>query len=137
MRLYGEARVQRVAGETRLRPAGTLVSELPPVALPFGAQADLYAATGYIGGRGATPYFDAQLTADRAVAARGRAELRLGAGAWTGGQEGAARLDLGPRASLRLKIGEVPSKLALDWRFRVAGRAAPASGPALTLSAGF
>jgi len=137
LRLYGEARVQRVAGQTRLRPAAVLVSELPPVALPLGARAELYAATGYVGGRDATPFFDAQLTADRAVGKRGPAELRLGAGAWAGGQEGAARLDLGPRASLRLQIGEAPSRLALDWRFRVAGRAAPASGPALTLSAGF
>ena len=141
VRLYGEGRVQRVGGETRVRPAAMLVSEVPPIVLPLGAQAEAYAATGYVGGRDATPFFDAQITADRAVIARGlsesRAELRLGAGAWAGGQEGAARLDIGPRASLRLKIGEVPSRLALDWRFRVAGRAAPASGPALTLSAGF
>ena len=63
--------------------------------------------------------------------------MRLGAGAWAGGQEGATRLDLGPRASLRLRLGETASRLALDWRFRVAGEARPASGPALTLSAGF
>lgn len=136
-RLYGEGRVQRVFGETRVRPAAMLVSEVPPVALPLNAQAEVYAATGYVGGRDATPFFDAQVTADRSVATRGPADLRVGAGAWAGGQEGAARLDLGPRASLRVKIGEVPSRLALDWRFRVAGSAAPASGPALTLSAGF
>jgi hypothetical protein len=38
---------------------------------------------------------------------------------------------------LRLKLGETRSRVALDWRFRVAGNARPASGPALTVSAGF
>ena len=137
LRLYGEGRVQRVGGMTRLRPAASLVSELPPLALPLGAEAEIYAQGGYVGGKNATAFFDAQLTADRKVVARGPAELRLGAGAWAGGQQGATRLDLGPRASLRLRIGQAPSRLALDWRFRVAGKAAPASGPALTLSAGF
>jgi hypothetical protein len=33
--------------------------------------------------------------------------------------------------------GAVHSRLSLDYRFRVAGDAVPASGPALTLSAGF
>ena len=39
--------------------------------------------------------------------------------------------------TLPAKIGPVPSRLSLDWRFRVAGEAEPADGPALTLSAGF
>ncbi len=137
VRLYGEGRAQRVAGATRLRPAASLVTELPPLALPLGTEAEVYAQGGYVGGRGATAFFDAQISADRKLIARGPAELRVGAGVWAGGQEGATRVDLGPRATLRLRIGEVPSRLALDWRFRVAGNAAPASGPALTLSAGF
>ncbi len=137
LRLYGEGRVQRVAGATRLRPAASLVTELPPLALPLGTAAEVYAQGGYVGGTDATPFFDAQLIADRKLAARGPAELGGGAGVWAGGQEGASRIDLGPRATLRLRIGEAPSRLALDWRFRVAGNAAPASGPALTLSAGF
>jgi hypothetical protein len=29
------------------------------------------------------------------------------------------------------------ARLGVDWRFRVAGDAAPSSGPAVTLSAGF
>ena len=58
-------------------------------------------------------------------------------GVWSGGQTGAARLDLGPRASLRVATGPATSRLALDWRFRVAGNARPASGPTLTISAGF
>ena len=142
LRLLGEARVQRGSGGTRVRPAASLVSELPPVRLPLGIVGEAYAQAGYAGApigskRGATPFFDVQAVADRALASAGPAELRVGAGAWSGGQKGATRLDLGPRASLRLDTAPARSRLALDWRFRVAGNARPASGPTLTFSAGF
>ena len=142
LRLLGEARVQRGSGGTRVRPTVSLVSELPPVRLPLGVVGEAYAQVGYAGApigskRGATPFFDVQAVADRKLASAGPAELRLGAGAWSGGQKGAARLDLGPRASLRLATGPANSRLALDWRFRVAGDARPGSGPTLTFAAGF
>ena len=142
LRLLGEARVQRGSGGTRVRPAVSLVSELPPLRLPLGIAGEAYAQAGYAGApvgarRGATPFFDVQAVADRRLASAGPAELRLGAAAWSGGQEGAARLDLGPRASVRLDLGATRSRLALDWRFRVAGNARPASGPTVTFSAGF
>jgi hypothetical protein len=137
VRLLGEGRVQRTAGHARVRPTLSAASEIPPVGLPYGAEGEVYAAAGYVGGKDATPFFDAQITAERPLLSHGPAELRIGAGAWAGGQEGGARLDLGPRASVRLRFGDAASRLALDWRFRVAGNAAPASGPALTFSAGF
>ena len=137
LRLLGETRVQRDAGRTRIRPAAAAISELPPIELPFDAQAEIYAQAGYVGGKGGTGFFDAQAAIDRRAARFGPLEARLGAGAWAGGQEGAARLDVGPRASVRLSRGGVSSRLALDWRFRVAGEARPGSGPAVTFSAGF
>ena len=142
LRLLGEARVQRSGGGTRFRPAASLVSELPPVRLPLGIAGEAYAQVGYAGApigarHGATPFFDVQAVVDRKLAGAGPAELRLGAGVWSGGQKGAARLDLGPRASLRLDTAPARSRLALDWRFRVAGEARPGSGPTLTFSAGF
>ncbi|MET0250549.1 MAG: hypothetical protein ABW203_00060 [Novosphingobium sp.] len=138
VRLLAEGRVFRSGGATRLRPAASLVSEVVPQKLPLGGEAELYAQAGYVGGREATPFIDAQLTADRSLLKAGRIDLRLGAGIWAGGQEGASRLDIGPRASVRLPLGPAAgSRLALDWRFRVAGDAVPASGPAVTLSAGF
>ena len=137
LRLLGEARVQRSNTATRVRPAASLVSELPPVRLPLGIAGEGYAQVGYVGGKQSTPFFDVQAVADRKLASTGPAELRLGAGVWSGGQKGAARLDLGPRASLRLDTAPARSRLALDWRFRVAGDARPGSGPTLTFSAGF
>jgi hypothetical protein len=138
VRLLAEGRVQRSGGVTRVRPAAAIVSELPSQRLPLGAQAELYAQAGYVGGANATPFFDAQLTAERPMAQLGPGELRVGGGIWAGGQKDATRLDLGPRASLKLGLGDsAAARLAVDWRVRVAGDAEPGSGPALTLSAGF
>lgn len=63
--------------------------------------------------------------------------FEVGGGAWGGAQPGAARLDVGPHVSARLRIGGATLRADADWRFRIAGDAAPGSGPAFTLSAGF
>lgn len=132
-----EVRATRSFGETRVRPALALVSELPPIPLPLAARGEAYLQAGYVGGKGSTMFVDGQLKIDRALTGPGKFELRAGAGAWGGAQEGARRLDIGPTASIGLSNGPAATRLSADWRFRVAGRAAPGSGPAITLSAGF
>jgi len=133
-----ELRATQQVGKTRLRPAVLAVTELAPLALPQGLRAEAYAQAGYVGGRYATPFADGQLRVDRRAVTLGRAELRTGAGIWGGAQKGAARMDLGPTAAVGIALGRSASaRVAFDWRFRVAGKAAPASGPAITLSAGF
>ena len=52
-------------------------------------------------------------------------------------QPGAARVDVGPRLTLRLPEVGQGSRIALDWRQRIAGDARPASGLALTLASDF
>ncbi|WP_225207672.1 hypothetical protein [Novosphingobium huizhouense] len=136
--LLGEARLQRDGQGMALRPALAAVSEVPPARLPFGIEGNVYAQAGWVGGAGATPFFDAQATVERRIPLPlAGVELRLGGGAWAGGQKGATRLDVGPRAALRTAIAGRPVQVAADWRVRVAGDAAPGSGPALTLSTGF
>lgn len=132
-----ELRATRLQSGTALRPAILLVSEFPPVSLPGGFRAESYGAAGYVGGRFATPFAEGQLRLDRRIARIGPAELRAGAGAWGGAQRGASRLDAGPGATLGFPLGTGSARLSADWRFRLAGQAAPASGPAMTLSAGF
>ncbi len=133
-----ELRATQFGGQVRLRPAATLVSELPSFALPGGLRGEVYVQGGYVGGTGATGFVDGQIKVDRRLARIGRADLRLGGGVWGGAQQGAARLDAGPSASLGLPLGGPASaRLAMDWRFRLTGSAAPQSGPAVTLSAGF
>ena len=135
-----ELRATRLASGPKLRPAAALVSEFPPLGLPLGARAEAYLQAGYVGGPGATAFADGQLSVTRRLVRFGPAELSAGAGVWGGAQQGASRLDIGPTASLRMPLGGslgVSARLSADWRFRVGGRAAPTSGPAITLSAGF
>lgn len=132
-----EARATRTMTGTIVRPAAAVVSELPPYTLPFGLRAEAYAQAGYVGGRGATAFVDGQARLERNLVSAGRWQLRAGGGTWGGAQKGAKRLDVGPTATLDVPLGPVTGRLAADWRFRVAGNAAPTSGPALTLSAGF
>jgi hypothetical protein len=61
----------------------------------------------------------------------------LGAGIWGAAQPGAQRLDAGPSLSWRLPVRAANLRLQADWRVRVAGEAAPGSGPSLTLAADF
>jgi hypothetical protein len=132
-----EVRFRNGPGGREVRPAAYAVTELPPVSLPLGLRGDAYAQAGYVGGRFATAFVDGQARIDAPVARLGGAELRAGGGAWGGAQKGAARLDVGPSAALGFAIGKTRSRLAFDYRFRVAGAAAPGSGPSLTISAGF
>lgn len=136
--VLAEVRVTRQSDGTHPRPAAMAVTEFAPVDLPQRLRAEVYGQAGYVGGRYATAFVDGQFRLDRGMAEAASADLRLGAGVWGGAQKGASRLDLGPTASASLAASQrVFVRVAADWRFRVAGNAAPASGPALTLSAGF
>ncbi len=141
LRVLAEARlVDSRNGPARVRPVVTVVTELPWQELGAGLRAEAYGQAGYAGGAGATAFFDAQAVIDRALgnAMGPLRDVRLGAGAWAGGQEGAVRLDVGPRVSMPLDLGHgVSSRIALDWRLRVAGNARPESGPALTIASSF
>lgn len=132
-----EVRATRFQTGTKLRPAAALVSEFPPLTLPLKARAEAYVQAGYVGGAGATAFVDGQFKIDRPLLRIGQSELRAGGGVWGGAQQGASRLDAGPSATLGLPLGKANARLAMDWRFRVAGNSAPKSGPAITLSAGF
>lgn len=136
--VMGEARLTRSTSGSVVRPALAVVSELRPAKLPLGLRAEAYGQAGWVGGKDQTPFIDGQARIEKPVArSAGGVELRLGAGAWGGAQKGASRLDLGPTATLDLPLGPVGSRLSADYRFRVSGNAAPDSGAAITLSAGF
>jgi len=133
-----EARVTEQAGHRRVQGAAMAITEIPPFRLPFGLRGEAYSQAGYVAGRYATPFIDGQFRADRSLVRMGLVDARLGAGVWGGAQKGAARLDAGPSASVAMPLGRgVHGRVAVDWRFRVAGDAVPGSGPAMKLSAGF
>ncbi|MFM7377080.1 MAG: hypothetical protein ACKO1O_02945 [Erythrobacter sp.] len=142
VRVAGEVRYTDAAFFSAFRPAAYAVTELPPLRLPFGAEGELYAQGGWVGRPGATPFADAQASVTRAVPVVARftderLRLSLGAGAWGGAQKDTQRADIGPTLRLDTRLGKVPTRIAVDWRLRVAGDAAPGSGVAVTVSAGF
>ena len=93
---------------------------------------EAYAQAGVVGLEERDPFADGS-----AVVTARIGPVDIGGGVWGGAQPGAARLDAGPHASMRLPVGDATIRIAAEWRFRVAGDAAPASGPALTIATGF
>lgn len=140
--ILGEVRLQNQRGALQARPVVMAVTELAPFRGPLGFDAEAYGQAGWAGGQDATLFYDFAATFQRRVAKPlSGVDLRAGGGVWSGGQRGAARLDLGPRFELRTMIGppsrRIGVRVGVDWRFRVAGHAEPGSGPALTVAAGF
>lgn len=100
--------------------------------LPGGFRLDAYGQAGLVGARSRDLFADGSA---RITLPLGRASV--GAGVWGGAQPGAARLDVGPHASLRLPFAGEHVRLTGEWRLRVAGDASPGSGPVLTLGSDF
>lgn len=100
--------------------------------LPFDVRIDSYAQGGIVGTRSRDPFVDGAVHLRRPIG-----PVEVGAGAWGAAQPGAERIDIGPHVSVRLPVQRTNLRLSADWRFRVAGDAAPGSGPALTLGADF
>lgn len=94
--------------------------------------ADAYGQAGLVGLRDRDLFADGALALGVPLSAR----VKAGAGLWGSVQPGLSRIDVGPEISWRLPVA-VNLRLVADWRFRVAGDAAPASGPALTLGVDF
>lgn len=102
-------------------------------ALPGSVHVDGYAQAGIVGARRRDLFADGALRLER-DASVGPALIGLGGGVWAAAQPQAERLDAGPRASLRLPARGHPVSLAIEGRFRLAGRSRPGSGIAVTLA---
>ncbi|WBO22521.1 hypothetical protein [Sphingomonas abietis] len=102
-----------------------------------GWRLDAYAEAGVVGARRQDLYADGAARIARSIALGGNMSLAIGGGAWGAAQPGATRIDIGPSATLRLPVAHHAVAVALDWRERVAGRARPGSGLALTVATDF
>jgi hypothetical protein len=96
---------------------------------------DLYAQAGVVGAGSRDFFVDGSLSIG--VPVDGGERLKVGVGAWAAAQPGVSRVDAGPQLSVKLPVEGRNIRLSVDWRLRVAGDAAPGSGPALTLSTDF
>ncbi|MEW4448670.1 hypothetical protein [Qipengyuania sp. JC766] len=137
IRTQVELRVREDGNGAELRPAVLAVTELPPFRLPLNVRGEAYVQAGYVAGDFATGFVDGQVRLERELAQVGGASLRLGGGAWGGAQRDVNIVTAGPTATLEGRVVNVPVRLSLDYRFKVAGNAEPGSGAALTLSTGF
>ena len=100
--------------------------------LPAGLRGEAYGQAGIVGTRSRDLVVDATARVSLPV---GRVEV--GGSAWGAAQPGAARLDAGPHVAYRLPVEGANLRIQADWRFRIAGDAAPGSGPALTVGLDF
>lgn len=132
-----------LTGERRFRAnrpdafAAYVAGGVSDVRLPLRFRLESYAQGGVVSGKDGGAFFDFLARADRKIMATGNAKLSAGAGAWGGGQDNVRRFDIGPTVRGDLALGGANFRVSADWRFRVAGTAKPANGPAITLSTSF
>lgn len=131
VRLLAERR-QRIVGEGRSAFALLAHGGVSGLALGRGLALDAYGATGVVGVRSRDVFAEGAATVTRELG-----PFRVRAGVWGGAQPGATRLDGGPTVALPLRVGNAGVRVSLDYRLRVAGKAAPGSGPALTIGTDF
>jgi hypothetical protein len=125
-------RRQRIGSEGRSDFALTAYGGVSEQRLSGGLRLDAYGQGGVVGLRTRDLFVDG---AARISARAG--PIDVGGGVWGAAQTGVSRLDIGPQASVRLPLGRTSLRVSADWRFRVAGEAAPASGPSLTIGTDF
>jgi len=134
--IYAERRFdgsRRTGSSTAVFAAGGI----GPVRLKDNLNLEAYGQTGYVLGSDSTYFFDASTVIQKTIINDRRNALALGAGLWAGGQKDAMRVDIGPRASIRIPVNHLSTRVSVDWRIRIAGNATPGSGLAVTLSTGF
>lgn len=98
---------------------------------------ETYGQVGYVFGRDNSHFFDASAALQKQVVERGGHRITAGAGVWASGQEGATRVDIGPRVKFHVPVGQADMQVSVDWRERIGGNAHPGSGASVTLSTGF
>jgi hypothetical protein len=98
--------------------------------LPWGFSLDGYAQAGVVDFRSRDLFADGGFTVTRPIFSN----FSGGFGIWGGIQPHLYRVDVGPRVTMRVRRN---LRVHLDWRQRIAGNAAPGSGPALTLAGDF
>jgi len=98
--------------------------------MPMRFMLDGYVQGGVVGLHSRDRFIDGALTLTRPI----YRQFSAGLGVWGGAQPGLYRVDAGPRVTMRVRPN---LKVHVDWRQRLAGNAAPGSGPAVTLAGDF
>lgn len=128
VRIIAEQRIALDRG--RGGPSLLVVAGLPTTRVA-GLALEAYGQGGAIARDGIEGFADGAARLTRTMGA-----LDIGVGTWGGVQRGAERVDIGPTLGLRLPM-RPGVRVTLDWRVRVAGRARPDSGLALSIGSDF
>jgi hypothetical protein len=121
----------------RNAPAVFAYGGVSDVVLPAGLKLDGYAQAGVVGVKAPAAFIDGAIRVERTVLKTNKSNLAIGAGAWGGAQPGVSRLDVGPQVVAHLSVADTSLRVSAEWRQRVAGTAAPASGPSVTVGFDF
>lgn len=114
-----------------------VVGGFGPAVIARGLQLEGYGQAGVIARGGGEGFADGALRAAHPLPAIGALRVDVGAGIWGGAQRGASRIDMGPSIGVVVPVGRGTVRLTADWRERIAGRAHPDSGPALSIGTNF
>ena len=134
VRLVAEQRVALDRG--RGGPTLMMIGGIGPTEFGPGLHLESYAQAGAVARGGLEGFADGAARITRTLTL-GDLRFDLGAGSWGAVQRDAGRLDLGPTLGVRVPVGPRAIRLTLDWRQRIAGRARPGSGPALSIGSDF
>lgn len=129
---------QALDDNARSGPALMTYGGFGPNNLGQGWAAEGYGQAGVVGVRKTVAFADGSVRVKRKIAAVGTVPVSMGAGAWAGAQDDSARLDIGPMVDFDLTaLIKSPMRASIDWRQRVAGKAVPDSGVAVTIATDF
>ncbi|MGD9809906.1 MAG: hypothetical protein AB7U35_01055 [Sphingobium sp.] len=132
---FGIERRFALDGDGRNAFALVATTGLYPTRIFGGLIAEGYAQGGMVGFSRTDAFVDGRFSLAMPLDRNGR--FSVGGSVSGGAQPGVSRLDAGPMIELRLPAGGVSPRLLVEWRRRVAGRAAPGSGFAVTLATDF
>ena len=115
----------------------TAYGGISDIALPLGFMLDGYAQFGIVGVRSRDRFGDGAVRILHPMLRSDVMRLSAGGSISGGFQPGISRLDIGPEIVADLPIAKTPVRMSVGWRQRVAGNAAPGSGPSLSVGFGF
>ncbi len=98
---------------------------------------ETYGQMGFVFARDDSYFYDASAALQTRILDHQESRLTAGAAIWASGQEGASRIDVGPRVKFQVPVGPINMQVSVDWRERIGGNAHPGSGAAVTLSTDF
>ena len=114
--------------------AALIVGGFGPTVLFDGVEAEGYTQMGMVGLRGRDLFADGKLSLLSRI---GKSSFRIGGSLSGGAQPDLERLDIGPELQWRLPLPDANARIVIEWRERIAGRARPPSGLAMTLATDF